>query len=321
MRLPENFVRQLVICIVLSIAFYGAWAAFGGVAEVWAAAARIGWSGWAIILGLSLFNYGLRFLRWGIYLRKLGARVPVGRNFAAYLAGFGFATTPGKVGEAIRSVYLKPYGVSYTQSLAAFFVERLVDMLAMIVVASLAAYAFENMRWLVALTLLVTLAFLPLVHSAALLDWLASRADVQRYPRLGAAVRHLVRLLRSSAVLLRSGPLYQGFGLGLLAWAAEGYALYVVLDYMGADVPVMLAAGIYGVAILAGAVSFIPGGLGGTEVVMGSLLVLAGVAAPIAVSAVIICRVATLWFAVLIGLVFLIGLELRKGARGQVAHD
>ncbi len=314
MSLPDNFVRQLVLCIVLSIAFYGAWAAFGGVDEVWESATRIGVAGWAFILGLSLFNYALRFARWGLYLKRLGARVPMGLNFAAYLAGFGFTTTPGKVGEAIRSVYLKPYGVSYTQSLAAFFVERLVDMLAMIVVASLAAYAFESMRWLVALTLLATLAFLPLVHSEFLLDWLKQLADPGRHPRLATAVGHIVQLLRSSAVLLRSGPLYQGFGLGLIAWAAEGYALYVVLDYMGADVPVMQAAGIYGVAILAGAVSFIPGGLGGTEMVMGSLLILAGVEAPVAVSAVIICRVATLWFAVLIGLLFLVGLELRKGA-------
>jgi len=83
-----------------------------------------------------------------------------------------------------------------------------------------------------------------------------------------------------------------------------------VLDRMGADTLVYLAAGIYGVAVLAGAVSFVPGGLGGTELVMTTLLILTGVDAPIAVSAVIICRLATLWFAVAIGLIFVIGIEL-----------
>jgi len=120
----------------------------------------------------------------------------------------------------------------------------------------------------------------------------------------------LLELLTTSADLLKSGPLYLGLLLGLLAWFAEGYALYVVLDLMGASTPVYVAAGIYGVSVLAGAVSFVPGGLGGTELVMGSLLVLSGVDAPTAVSAVIICRLATLWFAVAIGLVFVLGIEV-----------
>ena len=128
---------------------------------------------------------------------------------------------------------------------------------------------------------------------------------------------HLLKMLRSSAVLLKSGPLYFGMVLGLLAWFAEGYALWVVLDRMGADTPVLVAAGIYGVSVLAGAVSFVPGGLGGTELVMGSLLVLSGVDAPTAVSAVIICRLATLWFAVAIGLLFVVGIEAAGLGKGD----
>lgn len=310
MALPANFIRQFLVCVVLSIVFYGAWAAYGGVEEVWASILSLGGAGWAIILGLSLFNYLLRFIRWDIYLRQLGHRVPLLANVAVYLAGFGFTTTPGKVGEAVRTVYLKPFKVTYTDGLAAFFVERLVDMISMIIVASLAAYAFANTRWLVGLTLLITLAFLPLVHSQAFYGLLERWGRTLSSERLRATSGHLLNLMRSSAGLLRSGPLYVGLFLGLMAWFAEGYALYIVLQRLGADAPVFLVAGIYGVSVLAGAVSFVPGGLGGTELVMGSLLLLAGVDSSIAVSAVIICRLATLWFAVAIGLVFVVGIEL-----------
>ena len=51
---------------------------------------------------------------------------------------------------------------------------------------------------------------------------------------------------------------------------------------------------------------------------MGSLLVLAGVDPSVAVAAVIICRLATLWFAVAIGLIFVVGLEL-SGIGKQVS--
>jgi uncharacterized protein (TIRG00374 family) len=59
-------------------------------------------------------------------------------------------------------------------------------------------------------------------------------------------------------------------------------------------------------SMLAGALSFLPGGLGGAEAVMVSLLVLKCMSMPAAIAATVFIRLATLWFAVLIGLVALI---------------
>jgi uncharacterized protein (TIRG00374 family) len=309
LALPANFARQFLIVVVLTIGLLGAMAAFSDISEVWASIRSLGWQGWAIILGLSLVNYLLRFVRWDFYLRRLGYQVPLSANLSIYLAGFGFTTTPGKVGEVVRTVYLKPYGVSYIHGLSAFFVERLVDMISMIIVASLAAYAFESTRWLVVLTFIVTVAFLPMVHSEAIHNFLERRRQGFKSLRFRSMGEHFLGLLRSSADLLQSGPLYVGLALGLLAWAAEGYGLYIVLERMDVATPFYLAAGIYGVSVLAGVVSFMPGGLGGTELAMGSLLILTGIDSPIAVSAVIICRLATLWFAVAIGLAFVVGIE------------
>ncbi len=321
MALPKNFIRQFVIFLALSVVGYGAWVAYSGAGEVWSAITQLGWDGWAIVLGLSLLNYVLRFVRWDIYLKRLGCKVPHAWNFLAYIAGFGFTASPGKVGEAVRSVYLKRFNVSYVQSLSAFFVERLVDMLSMIIVASLAAYAFENTRWLVAVTFIVTIALLPLVHSQWLYDFLDRRRRNLASERLKSMGEHLLELLRTSADLLKSAPLYAGLLLGLVAWFAEGLGLYIVLERMGADIPLLVVAGIYGVAVLAGAVSFVPGGLGGTELVMGSLLVLSGADAAVAASAVIVCRLATLWFAVVLGLTCVVGMEVKGVGAGDALEN
>ena len=310
MAVPVKYVRQFLVVSLLSIVFYGVSAAWSGVDEVWSSLGRIGWAGWGIILGLSLINYGLRFVRWEYYLRELKYRVPLVANINAYLAGFAFTTTPGKIGEAVRSFYLKPLNVGYLHSLSALFVERLVDLIAMILVASLAAFAFEDMRWIVAATLLGAVALVPLLQSKLLYQWLDRFRQSLRSIRLQNIGSHLLSMLHTSAQLLKSGPLYLGLFLGLIAWGAEGYALFVVLDRLGADIGVLLATGIYGISILAGAVSFIPGGLGSTELAMGSMLMLSGVETPVAVAAVIICRIATLWFAVAIGMVVVLKLEL-----------
>ncbi|MDG1463185.1 MAG: lysylphosphatidylglycerol synthase transmembrane domain-containing protein [Gammaproteobacteria bacterium] len=307
--------RNLILAVIASIAFYGIWVLIAGPDQVWEEVKRLGWLGWFIILGLSLFNYLLRFGRWQLYLQRLGYHVPAWPNFRFYLAGFAFTATPGKVGEVVRSLYLKRYNVKYTDSIAAFFVERLVDVVAMVLLSLLAAYVFEEWRWLIAIVSALLILLLPLLRSPWLFEMIRRFQGHLSSAKLLTMIGHLLSLLESSSVLLRSGSLYAGLGLGVLAWAAEGMALYVVVQLLGIDISAPLAVGIYGVSILVGALSFVPAGLGSTEVVMGALLILVGLAEPVAVSAVLICRVATLWFAVAIGLIAALELELGHAGR------
>lgn len=96
---------------------------------------------------------------------------------------------------------------------------------------------------------------------------------------------------------------FAGLGLGVLSWGLEGLSLYLIARDIGIGIGVSLAAGIgiYAIAVLAGALSFLPGGLGSTEAVMGVLLVVFGSDGPSAVAITLLCRIATLWFAVALG--------------------
>jgi len=58
--------------------------------------------------------------------------------------------------------------------------------------------------------------------------------------------------------------------------------------------------------MLVGALSFLPGGLGGAEATMVALLILNHVDQPQSVAATILIRLATLWFAVVLGVIALI---------------
>ena len=59
--------------------------------------------------------------------------------------------------------------------------------------------------------------------------------------------------------------------------------------------------GIYGLAVLGGTLTFLPGGIGGTEAIMVILLSFIGIDYISAIAITIVCRAATLWFAILIG--------------------
>lgn len=317
----RRFTRPLVLSVLLGIALYATAMIAGDLTAVTGAAAQLGPAGWTLVLGLSLLNYGLRFVRWHRYLARLGEQVPVWRHTAYYFAGFAFTTTPGKAGEAVRSLYLKRHAVRYSHSLSALFVERLLDLMAVGLLALAAAWAFPGARLPVAVAAGLALGALPLVRHPLLQTTLGALAARLKSTRGRSLLEHVGAMLHASRRLLDARPLYGGLAVGLLAWGAEAAGFWFILDSMGVAVPFTLAVGIYAAGMLAGALSFIPGGLGSTEAVMVLLLGLAGVDAPTALAATLICRIATLWFAVAIGLLAMAGLEVDSIRRGRMKAD
>lgn len=304
--------KPLVWSVVAAVAVYGLSIVLGDLKQIGESITKLRIIDWLVILGLSLLNYGLRFIRWEIYLRRLDCRINAIRSLAYYLAGFLFTTTPGKAGEAVRSLYLRKHGIAMPLSLAAFFTERFVDLAAMVILALIGAYAYPDFRWPVIATAIAILVLIPFVRASSFHDFIANRIARLGSQRIRTLAERLVELLRSSSILLRSGPLYSGLALAIVAWGAEGIALYIILQQLDVSVSVALAVGIYSISVLIGALSFIPGGLGTTEAIMILLLTLVGADYPTAVAATLVCRLATLWFAVAIGGVVVAGLEVGK---------
>ena len=298
----ERFQRPILLSVIIGIALYFGAMFLGDFEATKASLAKVPWYAWLIIFGLSLFNYALRYLRWDWFIKNLsGIPIPHRLHVSYYLAGFALSTTPGKAGESVRSFYLKRHGVPFNQSISTLFVERLMDLLTIVILSVLAAYYFEDYRIFVVVTVVVIFFCLPFIHSRRVLGLLESKTSALP-GKWGGAGQHLVRMLESSAVLLKNRQLYGGMLIGLLAWGAEGVGLWYTLVVLGQDVEWMMAASVYGVAVLVGALSFLPGGLGSTELVMGLLLVALGIDEGVAIAATLICRIATLWFAVFIGL-------------------
>jgi uncharacterized protein (TIRG00374 family) len=90
-----------------------------------------------------------------------------------------------------------------------------------------------------------------------------------------------------------------------LSWSFECLGFYIVLKSYSTNLSFSLATFIYSFSTIAGAISMLPGGLGLTEGSMTGLLVLNKVQKDVAVAVTIIIRFATLWFAVVLGLISL----------------
>ena len=125
------------------ILLFVAWSVYAFRADISQISLDVFWVGWRSVLlaaALSLVNYLLRIWRWFLYLRKLGHTLPPIFTSLTYVAGFAFTLSPGKVGEMIRGRYLQKAGVPLANTAAAFFTERLMDLLAIIRVLTLAPW-------------------------------------------------------------------------------------------------------------------------------------------------------------------------------------
>lgn len=305
--------RQLLIfSSLIAMAFYAVSVALSDHEQILIQLKSLTISQVCLIFGLSLLNYAIRFVRWHGYLNVLGHRIPIMSNLMCYLAGFAFTTTPGKAGEAIRSVYLKQHDVGYKHSLATLVTERILDVFAMLILAALLVYWLDDFSWGFYLIAFLTCGLLLMLATDRVMDKI--RVWMQRCLQLSekTLVGHFLELVQHSLDLMRRRLLLGALVMGIIAWGAEGVAFYYILEFLGVEIDLSVAIGIYAASMIVGAISFIPGGLGSAEAVMGGLLVLAGVSMPVAIAATLVCRVATLWFAVAIGIVFMLLLERKQ---------
>lgn len=257
----------------------------------------------ALLLVLSLLNYLLRAMRWHIFASHLGLDTDIIQNTRHFLGGFAMSVTPGRVGELVRMRWLtRETGWSFERTAPLVLVDRAADLAAMAILLAIA----------LALSTSGLTGGLPVVVLAIAAAIVATRPKLLRlvgnighvitrrsFPRLFVRVR---RAAASLSAFKGPGLMAAAGLLGLLGWMAEGYAFHLLLVWLGADIGLWTAVGIFIFATLAGGLTGAPGGLGGAEAAMVALLLLDGVPLEIAVPATLVIRVTTLWFAILIGL-------------------
>ncbi|PTN33199.1 lysylphosphatidylglycerol synthase transmembrane domain-containing protein [Desulfonatronum sp. SC1] len=292
--------RAVVISALLAALGYLAFAVYSGWREVGTAIAQVGVVGLVIVLSLSLLNYGLRFLRWQLYLQTLGHCIPWCRSLQIYLAGFALTTTPGKAGEAFRGVLLKRLRVPYPDSFAAFLSERLSDLIAIVLLTLFGAALYPKAAPLILVGATLAIVLLVLLSQP---QWVAHlQRRMPTHHRFQRWIGHGFEIICQASRCHRAKTLGLATILSLIGWAAEAFAFFLILYWMNLDVAFVFAVFVFAISMLAGAISFTPGGLGSTEGVMVGLLAWHGVGLPEAAATTMLIRATTLWFAVILGI-------------------
>lgn len=280
----------------------GGLAAATGWEETLEQVARLSWLQVGLLLALSLVNYLFRGARWHAFARTLGLPTGLSQDVRHFLGGFAMTVTPGRVGELIRMRWLKrETGWNVERTAPLVLVDRASDLAAMGLILALS---------LTLSTAGITGA-LPVVFLTLIAAYIATRPQLLaffvtvayrttgRWPRAFGRIRQSARSLKQFS---RPGILSLSMVLGVTGWLAEGYAFYLLLGWMGAEIPFWNAVAIFVFSTLAGGLTGAPGGVGGAEAAMIALLKLQGIPLEVSVPATAVIRLTTLWFAILVGL-------------------
>jgi uncharacterized protein (TIRG00374 family) len=268
---------------------------------------------------LSLFLMLLRTFRWKFLLNRVQIFLPLSSIFYTFMAGLFISNiTPARIGEPVRSYILKRRdGISFSRSLPSVLVERILDIIALIMLAVLGAfilfhtldYYFQSATFLVILVYIVLISAIVFICSRRdyvlrfsnllykLLGWVPSFRRIELQIESMALNFHKSLLTYKDRDTLLSTLL-----LSLIIWSFEGLILQVSFRSLAMSPDLLPSIGILSIAMLIAIISSLPGGIGSQEAVM-VLLFTSSFDFPIQLTtaAVLIYRVISLWLNLLVG--------------------
>ena len=302
----RNLTRRLILGLLFGFVVVLALVLAGDLRQVSQHVLAFRWSLFPLVLGLTLFNYILRFIKWHYYLKQVGVQdLPVRESGRLFVAGFPLAVTPGKVGEALKGVWLnQKTGLPVARGVAVVLAERISDGLGVLALSTLGVIAYPRYWPAFAAVLAALLAVIVISQIRPLALFLLGLGE--RLPLIKRFAHLLHEFYEGSFALFRPKVVLVAVCLGTLSWLGEGIGLYVVL--LGLGVPagsqtLFLAVFVLAFSTVIGAVSTLPGGLGASEAsIAGMLGFLLALPAGESAAATLLIRFATLWFGVGLGL-------------------
>lgn len=318
--MSTDLTRKIILSLVGALILYVALALWSDWGKLSAALMDFPWSWMPAVIGLTLVNYVGRLVKWQWYLKLLGVPIAHGDSRRIFGVGMLMVMTPGKAGEFLKSYMVKNVtGTPMSVTAPAVLAERLTDGLAMLVLASIGlfAYPFVTARWAATIVFVGAVVGITIIQirplALPLLDF------GRRLPVAKRFTQQLFAFYESSYLIFRPRNLLIALSIGIVSWAAEGVAYYLVLVGFGAPAgaeSLLLAIFIFCISTVIGALFAMPGGLGGVE---GSMVFLStsllGLGLAPATAAALLTRFCTLWMGVGIGVVsFALWSHLLAGA-------
>jgi len=264
-----------------------------------------------LILGLHFLVLLLRTIRQKLLFDSLGIKITLKENLKIHVAGLSLIMTPGGIGQTIKSYYLKnKYDSPYSKTVSVALAERYHDLLGIILIIAILLLFRESFGgWIIMGVLaIILLAIYLLLRNKKIAKKILSKVPkislLKRISENYDIIGDSLHILTKKRVFLAS------LVVDIVSWIVAAFAFYFSFLAFGLDLSFADATYISFIPLILGAVSFLPGGFGVTEVSMLSLLTEYGLTPSASSALVLFTRITSIWFFTIIGIIatkFVIG--------------
>jgi glycosyltransferase 2 family protein len=302
----SRFKHLIILTMVGSIVVFIVVALFGGVGKVVSTIESANLYLFAAAFALVFGGMLVRFGRWSYCLKRLKIRIPFKKSFTTYMSLYSMDITPGRVGRIVAGYTINRVAHSKFMKVAPIItIDIFSDFVGFAILALITSFFFHQFFWYVVLFVtLLSISFVFLLHEGAYKLLRKSSFLRNAMNRFSSNINDYY----SSQNVLNNKRVYlTALVYTIPAELMDSLALYFSAVAVSVKALAVQSVFIYSVAQIFGMVSTLPGSVGVTD---GTMVILLGstfnISAALSSAITIMTRLATLWFSVIIGMIFFV---------------
>lgn len=294
--------KKPLLVIIGAIALYVGFVVFSDISLLYDKFQNFNFVYLPIALALVFCSYLIKGVRYDLLLKKIGIIIPLKQSITLFFAGLGLGITPGKLGEVIKSSFLKKqYNHSISKTVPVVFVERYFDLVGIMIIIIFGIWFVNIEKSVIVGTFVLIISVLILGKQRRFVIPILN--SFKKVPFIKKFVENFLEMYDTIYSLLSAKIYAKSTGISLAGWILESTAVFLIFQGFGIDLNFETVTLIFLISSLIGAVSMLPGGIGLTEGGMIGLLLLQGIDYTEAFSVVLFVRISTLWYSVILGLI------------------
>jgi len=300
-----NILNKIVIIIIFTVAIYSAFIITSDITTISEKILDIEIEFFIIIGILVTLGWLILFARWHLLLKNSNISIPIKSSFLVYMSGFALSLIPGEVGDLVKVQILKNrFNVSRSQTGGIIFSEWFYTAIGLVSL-TLTGVVFFELGGLIGIIFSIILI--------SLITIIKSKKIFLKFSKLISKIKYLSNFTKnieeSYDVIQESTKIKIAIISILLSisfWVLETIIVYFVMSRFGINgIEIFEIMSIYTTAIILGFISFLPFGTGVVEISLASFLNQKGVELSTGLTVIIIIRLLTRWYPVIVGFIVL----------------
>ena len=293
--------NKIIIIVLVAIGLYTVFFIASDISTVYDKISSFKIEFLPIIISLVTSSWFVLFVRWDLLLKNSKIFIPKKDSLLIFLSGNALIIVPGKVGLLVKSHLLKTkFGIPRSKTVPIIMLEQLYILIGLVFISFFGIWFFELGAYVIGFfTAALIFAFVLISSKKAFNKLIAILGKTKFTSKFAEPLSSSYDIIKKST---RGSIVFYASGLTVIFWLLEALSVYFVLLSFGIEnIEFLKVIPIYATSLMLGFLSFLPMGLGVVEGSLASFFSLQGIEASLSLTIVIVIRLFTRWYGVIVG--------------------